>query len=131
MFAEAEAEFPPLPTCSNVDLTDLMPYVMESMEHDKEIILKNKTRKCKDGVQELVQIDMLCTIDGTEEILTEKSCENSTTETIAEMTELCTNRSGIPDKANANISEPLVVNIMKVMGNVIVFYSFKKLEVKQ
>ena len=105
----AETSFPPLPSCSNAELTYIMPDVMESMEHDKLIILKNKTKKCLDGVQNMVRISMNCTLDGTDQILTKNTCENSTSETLTELETTCSGTNGTAKKDDAIISEPLVV----------------------
>jgi hypothetical protein len=106
----AETSFPPLPTCSNADLTFIMPDVMESMEHDKPIILKNLTKKCLDqDILNMVRISMNCTEDGTDKILTKTTCENSTSETLTELETTCSGTNGTAKKDAAIISEPLVV----------------------
>ena len=126
-FNLTDASYPPLPTCSNAELTDLMPTIMESMEHNKEIVLKNRTKKCKDGIQEKVRVSMTCTVNGTDEVMTEDTCENATTEAVTELAAACELKSGKADKINFNTSDPL----LQYVGGKTVEYDSKELTTGQ
>jgi len=124
-FDNIQTSFPPLPTCKNTNLTDLLPHIMESMEHDKQIILKNRTKKCLDGTQEMVLVSMNCTVNGTAKTLTSETCENSTEVTKTEIETTCTEKDGTPEKDTTEISPPLLL----MDGGQAVSYDSKELTV--
>ena len=84
--------YPPLPSCANTNLTDILPevrhcptlscctvlfcQVMESMEHDKPVRMMNRTWHCGDGVQAMVRLSLPCFIpaDNTTETLRKNVC---------------------------------------------------------
>ena len=107
-----EETFPPLPKCENTNLTELMPLVMESMTHDKPILMKNKTWMCPDGVQSMRYVSVPCYINTTNTIamLGKSVCQNDTSQAVTDLETKCVNnRNGLAN-GTAEISGELVSN---------------------
>ena len=103
--------FPPLPKCLNTNLTEMMPYVMDSMTHDKPIVMKNKTWMCPgDSVQSMRSVAVPCYINTTNTIVTlsKNVCQNETSTAVTDLEDKCVNnRNGVAN-GTEQISGPLV-----------------------
>ena len=107
--------FPPLPKCLNTNLTEMMPTVMDSMTHDKPIVMKNKTWMCPgDSVQSMRSVAVPCYINTTNTIvmLGKSVCQNDTSQAVTDLETKCVdNRNGLAN-GTADISGELVTTIM-------------------
>ena len=101
----------PAPVCKNDNLTDIMPYLMDSMEHDKPIVMLDRTDMCSDQVRPKVEVTVPCfkNATNTTEQLKKKVCNNETADATTVLNDKCTNnKNGVPEAAQ--VSGPLVNN---------------------
>ena len=108
-----EETFPPLPKCENTNLTELMPLVMESMTHDKPILMMNKTWMCPDGVQSMRYVNVPCYINTTNTIvmLGKSVCQNDTTQAVTDLETKCVDNRNGQANGTAEISGELVTTL--------------------
>ena len=108
-----EETFPPLPKCENTNLTELMPLVMESMTHDKPILMMNKTWMCPDGVQSMRYVNVPCYINTTNTIvmLGKSVCQNDTTQAVTDLETKCVDNRNGQANGTAEISGELVTTV--------------------
>ena len=101
----------PAPVCKNDNLTDIMPYLMDSMEHDKPIVMLDRTDMCSDQIRPKVEVTVPCykNATNTTEQLKKKVCNNETADATTVLNDKCTNnKNGVPEAAQ--VSGPLVNN---------------------
>ena len=99
----------PAPVCKNENLTDNMPYLMDSMTHNKPIVMVDRTDMCGDQVRHKVEVTVPCYINATNttEELKKKVCNNETGDATTTLNDKCTNnKNGVPEAAQ--VSGPLV-----------------------
>ena len=92
----------PAPVCKNENLTDNMPYLMDSMTHNKPIVMVQRTDMCSDQVRHKVEVTVPFYINATN--TTEEFCNNETGDALND--ECTNNRNGVPEAAQ--VSGPLV-----------------------
>ena len=106
--------------------------MMESMTHDKPILMKNKTWMCPDGVQSMRYVNVPCYINTTNTIvmLGKSVCQNDTSQAVTDLETKCVNNRNSLANGSAEISGELVTtNSLCCLNPFLLFHLLQPLRI--